>query len=267
MDSSHSSRLSHFWIFVLTTFIISWLVWVPLAISRQDPQAFPNILFFILGGFGPSLAGIFWTWRRKGGSGLRELFSRAVKLRFSFGYYAVMILIWPVLFTVAALLARASRGPNPDLTTLQSVLANPITLVGLAVVTLVGGPLSEEFGWRGFGLDILLERWGPVSGSLLTGLIWGVWHLPLFYMVGTSQSRLPFLLFCLNTIALSVIITWLYQSTKHSLAAPILLHFMFNLSFTLLPLSPRALLFLLVMQIPLVLPLLIGWLVDHHHTA
>jgi membrane protease YdiL (CAAX protease family) len=267
MDPSHSSRLSHFWFFILTTFIISGLAWVPLAFSHQDAMQFPNILLFIVGGFGPSLAGIFWTWRTRGGSGLREMFSRALKLRFPIGYYAVIVLIWPALFIGATLLAQASRAPSPDLTTLQTVLGNPLALAGIVIITLIAGPLSEEFGWRGFGLDILLNRWGPVYGSLLVGLCWGLWHLPLFFIAGTSQSHLPFPIFGLNMIMLSVIMTWLYQSTKRSLAAPILLHFMYNLSFAFLPLNPRSQLFLLVLQIPIALPLIIGWLAEHRQPA
>jgi uncharacterized protein len=262
MKPSPQPRLSAFWIFVLTTFGISWLAWLPVLLSRQQAMAFPNALWFVIGGCGPSLAGIFWTWRRDGRDGLRDLLARAVRLRFSAGYYAALILIWPLLFAASAFLATASGAPPPNLGMLGAIQANPLTLVGLILTTLVAGPLSEEFGWRGFGLDILLRRLGPVFGSVLLGLVWGVWHLPLFFMLGTSQSQLPFGIFCLNTIALSIVFTWLYRSTGRSLGAAILLHFMFNLSFAFVPLNARALLFLVVLQIPIALPQAIGWLAE-----
>jgi uncharacterized protein len=84
-------------------------------------------------------------------------------------------------------------------------------LLLLRSVTLVTdpGPLGEEFGWRGFALPFLLGRRPPLAAALILGLVWAFWHLPTFLIPTLHQSQLSFPVFVLNSMALSVIMTWL----------------------------------------------------------
>ncbi len=261
MQPTPKTHLTTFWLFTLTAVAISWIAWGVILATGQNPLDSALVILYILGWCGPSLAGFFWAWRREGTPGLARLASRALQFRIG-GYYAIIILLWPLLFGISALFSTASGSPVPSFATLRNLMSNPLAILPLAAATLVVGPLSEEFGWRGFALEPLNARLGPVLSSLLLGAVWGVWNLPLFFMPGTSQNGLPILLFLANILALSVIFTWVYQSTRGSLAIVILLHFMYNLAGALLPLSPRALFFLVVLQIPFVLPLVIGWLLE-----
>jgi membrane protease YdiL (CAAX protease family) len=102
-----------------------------------------------------------------------------------------------------------------------------LSLLALTAVTDTG-PIGEEFGWRGFALPQLLRRWSPLAASLVLGAVWGVWHLPTFFIASLPQSRLSFPLFVLNSIALSVIMTWLYLRTGGDLLLMILVHLMAN---------------------------------------
>ena len=86
------------------------------------------------------------------------------------------------------------------------------------------GPLGEEFGWRGFALPRLLGHWRPLAAALILGAIWWAWHLPTFFISTMSQSELSIPVFLVNSLALSVIMTWLYQRTGGDLLLMILVH-------------------------------------------
>lgn len=102
--------------------------------------------------------------------------------------------------------------------------------LGSFLSLLIIGPLSEEIGWRGYALGRLQTRWNALTSSLIVGLVWVLWHLPLFMMVGTSfhESGDPFIGFLIKMIASSVLYTWLYNNTKQSLWSAILLHWLYS---------------------------------------
>src|SRR5574337_857223 len=71
----------------------------------------------------------------------------------------------------------------------------PAQFLWLLFYLLTTGPLGEELGWRGFALPRLLKRFNPFVASLVLGAIWGVWHLPSFYLAGMVQARLALPIF------------------------------------------------------------------------
>jgi len=92
------------------------------------------------------------------------------------------------------------------------------------LVFLVGGPLGEEFGWREYALAALQVHWGWRVASLFLGVVWAIWHLPLFYSAGTVQSHLPMGLCALSAIASSVLFAWLFNRSKGSVVPVLVLH-------------------------------------------
>jgi membrane protease YdiL (CAAX protease family) len=113
------------------------------------------------------------------------------------------------------------------------LLKSPASLIGFTLPILIVGPLSEEFGWRGFALERSLTRFGIVKGNLLLGVMWAFWHLPLFFIPGTIQQingnqPVEFSIFFLLVLGLNVFINWLYKNTGRSLFAAMLVHFVFN---------------------------------------
>jgi membrane protease YdiL (CAAX protease family) len=105
------------------------------------------------------------------------------------------------------------------------------------------GPLGEEAGWRGFALKRMLRNSTPMKSAVLLGIVWSLWHLPLFFISGTTQNALsiyglfPALLgYLLYTVMISVLITLLYVMSNGSVLGSILLHTMGNLSLGIVPL-------------------------------
>ena len=92
--------------------------------------------------------------------------------------------------------------------------------------TLLGGPLGEEFGWRGYALPKLEVHFGPVIGSVILGALWAGWHLPLFLIPGWTSS--PFWVYILIVIGLSLIISFGTNLARFAVLPAILMHAIFN---------------------------------------
>jgi membrane protease YdiL (CAAX protease family) len=219
------------YVFLVLTLALSWFVfWGPLALFKIPTISFVSddkgpwwaIALYIVGGFVPSLLGIFLTLRKEGVSGLRKLGQHIIQFRFSWRWY---------MFTFLIVIA----GTAGQLT-INRILGNTfngtlfLTQLGSFLPLLILGPLSEEIGWRGYALPRLQTRWNALTSSLIVGLVWALWHLPLFMMVGTLQHELgdPFISFLIKITASSILYTWLYNNTKHSLWSAILLHWLYT---------------------------------------
>lgn len=117
----------------------------------------------------------------------------------------------------------------PAIATVDGRMLQWKALISLGVYnysTLLGGPLFEEPGWRGFALPRLEARFGPLPAALLLGAIWASWHLPMFWYPGLFS--VPIWLYFLMTMALSVILTATANLARFGVIAPILAHAVFN---------------------------------------
>jgi len=110
-----------------------------------------------------------------------------------------------------------------------------LPLVPVAFVTaLPFGPLGEEFGWRGYALPRMLAERGALTSAVIIGLIWTMWHVPLFWApLGTtiSGSRVTWRavgLYVVEIVSASIILTWLYVGTGGSLWIAVAFHAALN---------------------------------------
>ncbi len=195
--------------------------------TSQPPPL--SLALLLLYGFGPSIAGVVMTAVLDGRRGLRELWRSATRFNLGWQSYLVIVLL-PLLalgLRVAVYLLRGGVTHTSALVT--SLPALLLFTIQIAIL----GPISEEFGWRGFALGRLLDRWQPLAASLILGIIWAFWHLPTFFIAGTAQALsgsplIEFPLFALTTIGTSVIFTWLYLRSGRSLWSALLFHFTIN---------------------------------------
>lgn len=211
-------------IFFLLTFAITWVVWVPRAL---DPDGF----FGELGGFwtyGPALAALATAAITAGRSGLRELWSRLTTWRVGWIWYVVAILGPLAIASVIGLVNMALGGTFAE--AMSDVLDDGIGAVAITFLAMfLTDGLGEETGWRGFALPRLLDVTGAVAASIVLGLIWAAWHLPLFWTEGASLFETSILVLFVRLPATSIMFTWLFQRTKGSLLLAIIFHAALNL--------------------------------------
>ncbi len=217
-------------LFFLTSYAFSWSIWLPVAAMDGGPSALRNLAVGVAAA-GPSLAGVVCTGVDEGWSGVRRLLRSLLQWRVAAKWYAVS-LAGPITVALMAVGVHRLLIGNDAEFRLQ---ATTILLVPIAlVVTLFMGPLQEELGWRGYALPRLLRRWSSVRASLVLGVAWACWHLPLYGLDAGGQERAPLVLFLVSVVALSIVYTWLWLSTGRSLLIAVLLHSAINVAGVLL---------------------------------
>src|SRR5258708_5508224 len=206
-------------IYFLLAFGITWGVGGLALLTGEIRPGSPSPLqpLYYVAAFGPSIAGVVMAASTDGWAGVRRLLARLVPSRSALPWYVAVLIGFPALNLVAArLLAPDFLARLPAWHRLLSLL--PLPLVPHT------RPLGEEFGWRGFALPRLLQRRCPLAAALILGVIWWAWHLPTFFIPALSQHQLSIPIFLVNSLALSVIMTWLYQRTRGDLLLMILVH-------------------------------------------
>jgi membrane protease YdiL (CAAX protease family) len=204
------------------------------------------MVLLYLGGLGPPLAGILLTHLTQGPSGRRDYWRRVFQFRRIDGvWYGVIVNTVPLLAGLAVLLDSWLGGRGAYLEPAERFLAQPWAILLFALFLFIFGPLPEELGWRGCALDRLQVRWSALNASLVVGLAWTLWHLPLFFIPGTYQhglgwGSLGFWLFLVDKVPQSIVMTWIYNNTRRSTLSAILFHFMINFTGELVALTPRA---------------------------
>jgi uncharacterized protein len=237
-DLGHSSRRRPTawhrgpWAFFVSVIAWSWLFWIPAAALGKGTTTGTGATLWALGGLGPMLGGIVWTYMTYDTQGQRDYWRRIIDpTRIGARWYLVLFLLAPVLLSLTSGLDLLSGGnPAPFAARFAPFLAQPVSLVPFALGILFLGPFPEELGWRGYALDQLQARWSALASSLLLGVAWAVWHVPLFFIKGTFQYQQGawtawFWLFLIGIVPLAVIFTWIFNNTRRSTLATILFHF------------------------------------------
>jgi membrane protease YdiL (CAAX protease family) len=220
--------------FLLMTFACSWSLWG--AIYVLDLSGAPGYMLFLLGASSPSLMAFATSAVIGGRQETRALWQRITLWRVGLTWLLVALLLPAIIVLCALGIYRVTGGVIPAF---SSLIGSWYLLpIAFAISFLLGGPLQEEFGWRGFAVARLQRRHNALVASLIVGILWGVWHLPTFLIPWSSQHGLPLALFLLHDVALSVVITWIFNNTGGSVLLAMLAHAAFNLTITALPILP-----------------------------
>lgn len=179
--------------------------------------------------FSPTLTAIFIAGIVDRKQGLVELLVWKSTPRISLRWIAVALLLVPTTAAVALGLHSFFDGPSLSL---RSTSLFP----ELVVILLIS--LGEEYGWRGFALPRLQQRYTALVSSIILGLVWGLWHFP-GYLIGVGVPLdMPFLVFMFWVMAITIVMTCVYNHTR-SVLATILMHSAANATFNYLPLLPE----------------------------
>jgi len=182
--------------------------------------------------FGPTVAAVIMTAALEGRPGLARLWGRMRMWRVERRWLGAALVVIPLAYLLGTLVlpgALASYAPD-------SIVRLAITwLIVLIVGGIIGGPLGEEPGWRGFALPRLQAQLGPFGGTLLLGLLWAGWHFPQFLMPEWADqngglSLTTILVFVGTVLSIAVILTWVFNHTGSSVLVAILAHSSVNTS-------------------------------------
>ncbi len=216
--------------FFMLTFAITWGIGAtmlgfsePLAarFGEMDLRApFWKLLYHLMA-YGPAISAFVIITAVGGRSGVRAFARRLLEWHVGLRWYAVVLLAYPALRLGARALANAVGSEDAPLFAIDPWYA----VAPFFLISLVDDPGAvEEIGWRGFALPLLQQRYGALGASVLLGLVWGVWHLPAFFLSAMSQSGFVFPVFLLGSIVLSILMTAVYNSTRGNVLLMFLIH-------------------------------------------
>jgi len=239
MTNHHKNRDP--WKFFLLTFAYSWVIWIPsvldgIGVKLPFSVEGYSIVVVIIGAFAPLLAAITLVVQEEGWKGTRVFFRQALDIHIK-PVFLVVALALPILIHVIAHYLALAVGLDVAKTLFPTEV--PVSPIILAIpyffLMLVIGGGQEEFGWRGYAQEPLQEKIGVIRASLVIGVIWGIWHLPLWFMSGDLHSAYSFLAFVMMTTSISIMYAWLYNSSGKKLIVVIVFHAMSNTAAPLLP--------------------------------
>ncbi len=221
------------WRFIAIAFGISWTCWFFVALTGRNIFTDLEVgIVAVLGGFGPAIAGIIMVYRTNDQAFIRDYWQRVFDLKRIGGVWFLPILL---LYPATVLLTFLLTGIQLDVSPLMEMLRNPGVLVTTVIFVFIFGPFSEELGWRDYALDWLQARYSAFVSSVILGVIWWAWHLPLIAVAGSflneNGTDPVFLMGYLYVVIIySVLFTWVYNNNARSVLAIILLHFSVNLT-------------------------------------
>jgi uncharacterized protein len=220
--------------FFVLAYAFTWIVWTPWVLGQDGAGLLPIKISQAASGYlnatailaGPTLAAFIMTATTEGRAGVRRLLGRLVLWRVGLRWYLFALLGVPLIMLIGTMVYS---GDLPKL----GALGGPSYLLSYlgtyALVVVLGGPLFEEIGWRGFALPRMERLHGPLLASLILGVLWSLWHLPEFLVPSWAASSggggvLGITLFTITAITFTIVITWVFNNTRASLLLAILVH-------------------------------------------
>ncbi len=216
--------------FLALIFCISWIGAAPMVLASWGGEnarllalartlAPLQILMF----FGPMIATVLVTFVNYGSSGLKDLFGALFRFRIR-GIWYFLALTGPLVVTLSAsVLAREADTSLPLFVITSSMMA--VTGQTFLMYLFLN---TEEIAWRGYALPYLQGRMSPLRANLTLGVIWGVFHSPLFFMQGGHPAGYSILVFFVMVLSITLIAGFIFNATRGSILISHLLHQSFN---------------------------------------
>jgi membrane protease YdiL (CAAX protease family) len=228
MVASNEHENRNLVLYFLGAFAWSWFFWIPMN------EAFGNSLT-VIGTFGPLVSAFILTYFNQGTEGVKKLLKSGVDLGFRKKWLIPILLLFPAIDGSVVLVATVTEGVNIDSSWISNLSFVTVELLLFFIVAffLAAG---EEFGWRGYSLRRLEAHFSAFTSSLLLGVIWWAWHIPVFGVLGgfsgsENAHAWQFVLwYFIVVVTYSVLFTWICNNTEGSILAVILFHAILNLS-------------------------------------
>jgi membrane protease YdiL (CAAX protease family) len=208
--------------FFALAYALSWLILVPAGLGLLPDSA--GFLAW-LAPFGPAVAAFVVTALTGGRPAVGQLLRRMVQWRVGVRWYLLVLLGVPLVELLGAFAVLGSV-PLDDLARNWPLIFTSYLPQVLVAVVVIG--LAEETGWRGFALPRLQDRQGPLVGTAILSVAWGMWHLPNVLFGGWTGAS--YALWLVLTIASAFVYTWVFNNTGGSILLAALLHAAINMS-------------------------------------
>ena len=231
-----SEEKKNLFLFFILSFIISWLLWFPsILVSIGFLSSGPIEILGNFAVFGSFIAAFVLTYIKGEEGEVKRLFLSGWNIKFDKKWIITLfipIFIGGITYFIISIIKPMDRFQY----------APPIIMwiPNFFLYYFIGGPFTEEYGWRGYALDRLQSKFNALVSSLILGLIWGLWHLPLFFIEGTVQSNIPIYEFLIIQITTSIFYTWIINNNRDkngnvNVFLAIMYHAMANFSSMIFP--------------------------------
>lgn len=222
---------------IVLMFFYTWTI--DLSNSGVLPFKVPFVVTLTVG-WGFIFVSQFMTWLTLGKDEMATLFKRFFIWRVNWKWYLIALFLLPALQFASVLLTSWLVRVSVDYShpMIRDVVPLDAPLLVLVVPWMLFEILTngEEMGWRGYVLPRLQAKYNALTSSPIVGVIWGAWHLPKFLGAGMSGEK-SFVWFVVAHLALAILYTWLYNSTRGSLLLVTLFHASGNMAGVFLPVS------------------------------
>lgn len=223
--------------FFVVTFLWSWLMWLPLVLAglsvlHISEKLLPVIGFplIVIGAFGPAVGAVYSINTLRGRKEVKLFLKSFLSVKFSWKLWLAIFLILGLTNILAWYLPELFGYERLPML-LPNIYIFP--LYWLIMVLLGGG--QEEIGWRGYIMPILESKYGLWLANIMLGIIWAVWHIPLWFVPISTQQYMPFIAFLIGCIGLSFFLSWVIKRSKGRPLSGLIAHGTFNAFIPLFP--------------------------------
>ncbi|MGE5175115.1 MAG: CPBP family intramembrane glutamic endopeptidase [Hyphomicrobiales bacterium] len=240
--SPPSERAQLIRFFALT--LIAWTVWGPQAAHRLGllgwtvpPQSPLNLITV----WAPGLAAMGVAWRVARKQGVSDLWVRLRLWRVPAPWYVFALCFEPLRWLLALAIDRLTGQSYPlgGIPIVRALGPAAAAMAPVALLLTLPNALGEELGWRAFALPRLMRARGPLVASVILGLFWGLWHVPMWIAFRSAEpSLLPIALLVASMVPFTVLFTWLWLRTGGSLLLVCFFHASSAMKGYLLPKLP-----------------------------
>lgn len=204
--------------YLVCIFTFSWILWgTSIVLTQLNIAKFATpfvMIFFVFGGIMPAIIEIVLKKKYSSEHEFKTFIKSIINPKHHFLLYVFIV----VLAFLSCFLPTLFGG---------ATMQNPLYIALLAFpVMIIGGGL-EEIGWRGFLQPALQKQFPDFFSTLIVSAIWTCWHIPLFFIVGSSQYHTDFLYFAVMAIGVSFLLATIYNATQ-SIFLCIVLHALIN---------------------------------------
>jgi len=219
-------------IYILVTFGLTWLIWIPLLVNRSFGMNLPVVPGqFYLGSFGPFIGAVISSATSSGWKGIEEWFKRAYSFRFKLRWITVVFSLL-LLYALASVSTHAIvTGHWPDWSKfgLTEKLPN-FNIWQTSLVWILTFGLGEESGWRGYMLPELYKCYSLLTSALIVAGVWIIWHLPAFFF-NPNYMEMGFGIFgwAISLAYGSILLGWLCRGSGWSVIPVLIWHGGFDL--------------------------------------